>query len=259
MSQAKYKRVLIKVSGEALSGDKGTGFDHDYIDKVVNQIIKARQLGVQIGIVVDIQNPLVDPVNKLGLIGIVNRHFGPDRLAVLIQELTGVDPLKELSNGSALNDLLQTGGQHIMLHLHPGLLGIAVDPGKPPFHTGMILNILSTGHQGLPCQRIACLPCLFHHTVHIGKNAVHCLLGSDHTGVGPKLIGLHPDTGNKGVLLHIPCAKGFIKVIHNGYDGLFHTLLLSGQIYMYSLPLLRISCQGKLLFQKKGSILITIT
>ncbi len=52
MSQAKYKRVLIKVSGEALSGDKGTGFDHEYIDKVVNQIIKARDLGVQIGIVV---------------------------------------------------------------------------------------------------------------------------------------------------------------------------------------------------------------
>ena len=39
MSQAKYKRVLIKVSGEALSGDKGTGFDHDYIDKVVNQML----------------------------------------------------------------------------------------------------------------------------------------------------------------------------------------------------------------------------
>ncbi len=52
MNQAKYKRVLIKVSGEALSGDKGTGFDHEYIDKVVNQIIKARDLGVQIGIVV---------------------------------------------------------------------------------------------------------------------------------------------------------------------------------------------------------------
>lgn len=52
MSQAKYKRVLIKISGEALSGSKGTGFDHDYIDKVVNQLIKARDLGVQIGIVV---------------------------------------------------------------------------------------------------------------------------------------------------------------------------------------------------------------
>ena len=52
MNQAKYKRVLIKISGEALSGSKGTGFDHDYIDKVVNQLIKARELGVQIGIVV---------------------------------------------------------------------------------------------------------------------------------------------------------------------------------------------------------------
>ena len=52
MNQAKYKRVLIKISGEALSGTKGTGFDHDYIDKVVNQLIKARDLGVQIGIVV---------------------------------------------------------------------------------------------------------------------------------------------------------------------------------------------------------------
>ena len=52
MSQAKYKRVIIKISGEALSGAKGSGFDHDYIDKVVDQLIEARKLGVEIGIVV---------------------------------------------------------------------------------------------------------------------------------------------------------------------------------------------------------------
>jgi len=52
MSQAKYKRVIIKISGEALSGKKGTGFDHDYIDKVVNQLAETRKLGVEIGIVV---------------------------------------------------------------------------------------------------------------------------------------------------------------------------------------------------------------
>lgn len=52
MSKAKYKRVIIKISGEALSGKKGTGFDHDYIDKVVNQLIETRKLGVEIGIVV---------------------------------------------------------------------------------------------------------------------------------------------------------------------------------------------------------------
>ena len=52
MSQAKYKRVIIKISGEALSGSKGNGFDHDYIDKVVDQLVEARKLGVEIGIVV---------------------------------------------------------------------------------------------------------------------------------------------------------------------------------------------------------------
>jgi len=52
MSQAKYKRVIIKISGEALSGSKGNGFDHDYIDKVVDQLLEARKLGVEIGIVV---------------------------------------------------------------------------------------------------------------------------------------------------------------------------------------------------------------
>ena len=43
MSQAKYKRVIIKISGEALSGAKGNGFDHDYIDKVVDQLLEARK------------------------------------------------------------------------------------------------------------------------------------------------------------------------------------------------------------------------
>ncbi len=52
MGEAKYKRVIIKISGEALAGKNEHGFDHDYIDKVVNQLIEARKLGVQIGIVV---------------------------------------------------------------------------------------------------------------------------------------------------------------------------------------------------------------
>ena len=34
----KYKRVIIKISGEALAGDKGMGFDQAVIDGVVDQI-----------------------------------------------------------------------------------------------------------------------------------------------------------------------------------------------------------------------------
>lgn len=48
----KYKRVIIKISGEALAGDKGMGFDQKVIDNVVSQIVKVHNLGTQIAIVV---------------------------------------------------------------------------------------------------------------------------------------------------------------------------------------------------------------
>lgn len=48
----KYKRVIIKISGEALAGEKGMGFDQSVVDEVVEQIINVHKMGVQIGIVV---------------------------------------------------------------------------------------------------------------------------------------------------------------------------------------------------------------
>ena len=48
----KYKRVIIKLSGEALSGDAGFGLDWDVITKVCEQIKQANQEGVEIGIIV---------------------------------------------------------------------------------------------------------------------------------------------------------------------------------------------------------------
>lgn len=50
--QNPYKRILLKVSGEALSGAKGTGFDEATISEICAGIKAAHDLGVQIGIVV---------------------------------------------------------------------------------------------------------------------------------------------------------------------------------------------------------------
>ena len=47
-----YKRILLKVSGEALSGPKGTGFDEATIASICAGIKAAHELGAQIGIVV---------------------------------------------------------------------------------------------------------------------------------------------------------------------------------------------------------------
>ncbi len=47
-----YNRILLKLSGEALSGDKGTGIDFDYVLKVSETIKKCVEIGAQITIVV---------------------------------------------------------------------------------------------------------------------------------------------------------------------------------------------------------------
>lgn len=48
----KYQRILLKISGEALGGEKGTGFDEPTMDAICGGVKKAHELGVQIGIVV---------------------------------------------------------------------------------------------------------------------------------------------------------------------------------------------------------------
>ena len=47
-----YKRILLKLSGEALAGEKGTGIDFDYVLNVASTIKKCVELGAQITIVV---------------------------------------------------------------------------------------------------------------------------------------------------------------------------------------------------------------
>ena len=49
---AKYKRALIKISGEALAGENGFGINQDAVNNVINQIKTVTEAGVQVGIVV---------------------------------------------------------------------------------------------------------------------------------------------------------------------------------------------------------------
>ena len=56
MKQSVYKRVIIKLSGEALAGEKGTGIDEKTLGKVVDQIIDVQKMGVEIGIIVGAGN-----------------------------------------------------------------------------------------------------------------------------------------------------------------------------------------------------------
>ena len=50
--EPKYKRILLKLSGEALAGDKKMGLDYDVITSFGKSIKKCVDAGVQVGIVV---------------------------------------------------------------------------------------------------------------------------------------------------------------------------------------------------------------
>ena len=52
MEQPIFKRVLLKISGEALAGDKHFGFDFDVVSKVCDVIKKCTDMGVQMGVVI---------------------------------------------------------------------------------------------------------------------------------------------------------------------------------------------------------------
>ena len=52
MEDVKYKRVLLKLSGEALAGDRKTGIDADTVGNICDEVKNLTKLGVEVAIVV---------------------------------------------------------------------------------------------------------------------------------------------------------------------------------------------------------------
>lgn len=48
----KYKRILLKLSGESLAGSKGTGIDFEKVLDVCKEIMEIAKVGIEVGIVV---------------------------------------------------------------------------------------------------------------------------------------------------------------------------------------------------------------
>lgn len=52
METPRYRRVILKLSGEALAGSQGFGIAHDMLVSVAEQVAEVRKLGVQVALVV---------------------------------------------------------------------------------------------------------------------------------------------------------------------------------------------------------------
>ncbi|CCK84901.1 Uridylate kinase [Lactobacillus equicursoris DSM 19284 = JCM 14600 = CIP 110162] len=96
MSQVKYHRIILKISGEALAGDKGTGIDPVVIKKLSQEIKLVHDMGVQIGVVCGGGNMWRGETGaKLGMERAQADYMGM---------------LATIMNGLALQDGLETAG-----------------------------------------------------------------------------------------------------------------------------------------------------
>ena len=93
MASPAYKRVLLKLSGEVLSGDKKFGIDSGMVDFVTRQIKDVNSLGAQLAIVIGGGNIFR---------GIQADKYGVDRVAA---DYMGM--LATIINALALQDALE--------------------------------------------------------------------------------------------------------------------------------------------------------
>ncbi len=49
---SKYKRIMLKISGEALAGEKSSGIDYDTVYNIAEEIKEVHRMGVEIGVVI---------------------------------------------------------------------------------------------------------------------------------------------------------------------------------------------------------------
>jgi uridylate kinase len=95
-SAAVYQRVLLKLSGEALAGEKGVGFDFDRVGQFCDEIKAIIELGVGVGLVIGGGNIVR---------GTQLAAMGMDRVAADYMGMLGT-----VINALALQDVLEKRG-----------------------------------------------------------------------------------------------------------------------------------------------------
>jgi len=90
----KFKRILLKLSGEALMGEQKGGIDPEVVTMVANQVISIRELGVEVGLVIGGGNIFrgVAGATK-GMDRVTGDHMG--MLATMINALALQDALEQ--------------------------------------------------------------------------------------------------------------------------------------------------------------------
>ena len=120
-----YKRVLLKLSGEALAGDNRFGLNHEVIAPVVDQIVEIHKLGVDVGLVIgggnfwrgrqgtnmdrttaDHMGMLATVMNSLAMMDAIEQRGVPVRVQTALDMVSLAEPF-------ILRKALQIGRAHV--------------------------------------------------------------------------------------------------------------------------------------------------
>jgi uridylate kinase len=126
MTIASYKRILLKLSGEALMGDDSYGINRAVIERIVAEITDVIQLGVQVAVVIGGGNIFR---------GITSAEDGMDRATA---DYMGM--LATVMNALALQDAMRRGG--LVSRVQSAL---RIDQVVEPYIRGKAIRYLETG------------------------------------------------------------------------------------------------------------------
>ncbi|HLS53207.1 MAG TPA: UMP kinase [Tissierellaceae bacterium] len=135
-----FKRIVLKLSGEALAGQAGTGIDDDTIKRIATEIKEVHQLGVEISIVVGGGNFWRGKTAK-GMDRTTSDHIG--MLGTVMNALALQDALENIgviTRVQSAIDMKQVAEPYIrrraIRHLEKGRVVIfAAGSGNPYFST----------------------------------------------------------------------------------------------------------------------------
>jgi len=109
--EAKYKRVLLKLSGEALAGEQRFGLNEAVISEVVEQLVKVHNMGVEIALVIgggnfwrgrqgtkmdrataDHMGMLATVINSLAMMDAIEQRGIPTRVQTALNMVSVAEP-----------------------------------------------------------------------------------------------------------------------------------------------------------------------
>lgn len=154
MSNLAYRRVLLKLSGEALMGEEDYGIDPKVIGRLAREVMEAQQAGAEIALVIGGGNIFRGAgLAASGMDRVTGDHMG--MLATVINALAMQDALEQLGGSVRVMSALKVNDvcedyirRRAIRHLEKGRIAIfAAGTGNPFFTTdsGAALRAIEIG------------------------------------------------------------------------------------------------------------------